>query len=139
MESIDKIVNELQISLEEGWEEFKESTLFNKYSKFYNMLSFFYNSNLRKSIPHPAYQLAAQHIGKQFMIKSRKFGLCYEQIFPGNFENSIELEEKYHQIRVFTMSVYNENKHLGYFHLSFSHKHTEFDFPDPPKLKFKED
>ena len=137
MKDIKKITSELQKCLTIEWKKFKNGPLFGEYKELREMLSDFYDSKLREVIPFPSYHLAAQQIGKEFVKKSRGFGLSYDEIFPGNFEESSELDNKALGIRTFKLTIYYDNKLIGYFYLSFSHLHDKFDFPQAPILKFK--
>ncbi|MEK6830705.1 MAG: hypothetical protein AABX77_01630 [Nanoarchaeota archaeon] len=139
MESIEKIVDELQKSFDKGWREFKQSSLFKKYNELANMLDW-YNpriANLRKSIPYPAYHLATQEIGKYFMIKSKDYGIYFDEVFPGDFNKSNETKENNLELRHFKLSVYHNNNLLGFIKISIPHSHDKFDILAPPKISFR--
>ena len=133
------ISKSLEESLVKGWTEFKEGLLFKKYATLHEIQTHIYENNLKGFVPHPAYHLASQRIGKYFMVKSREFGLSFDEIFPGIFEKSEESEIKDIKIRHFILTAYRNNELLGNIHLSFYHCHDKFDFPVPPTLEIQSD
>lgn len=139
MESIEKIVDELQKSLDRRWREFKQSHLFKKYDELADILDWYNpkNTHLRKVIPYPAYHLATQEIGKYFMIKSKDYGIYFDEVFPGDYNKSKETEEKNFELRHFKLSVYHNNNLLGSIKISIPHTHDKFDIPAPPKIIFR--
>ena len=133
---IEEICHVLQESLIKGWNEFRKSSLFKEYSKLANMINW-YKSGLREIIPYPAYQLSSQQIGRYFIKQSRELGISFDEIFPGNFEESKENKNSKRSGREFHLTAYINGKPLGIIYFYFSHLHRGFDFPEPPKIRIK--
>ncbi|MCA9353121.1 cupin domain-containing protein [Patescibacteria group bacterium] len=131
-----QIFKKLQTALKEGWLEFCSSEKFKNYEKLWESLKPFYKSELREVIPFPAYQLAAQEIGRKFMLVSTQNGISYDEIFPGDFDLSNEIEGGAYDVRIFKLTTFHYGKFIGEVKISFPHSHECFNFPVCPTLQF---
>lgn len=136
---IAKVQKDLQESLIEGWKEFMTSKDLNTYKEFFSFIlqAGFDESIYRKIIPNPAYDNAAKLIGKPFLETARKLEIHFDEIFPGNFTASKEIEKADYEIRQFHLKAYYKSKPLCLFLLTFPHQHDRLDFPTPPELEIE--
>jgi hypothetical protein len=139
-EFVSKVYQELQESLLQGWQSFNKDKSFQILKDFFDFLlkAGFDESKYRKSIPNPAYDNAAKLIGKPFLETARNLEIHFDEIFPGSFSTSQEVQETNYEVRVFTLKAFYRNKPLCLFLLKFSHFHQSLGFPLPPELKIIE-
>lgn len=135
-----QIRQELQDSLLQGWQSFSESDNFHILNKFFDFLlqAGFDESEYRKSIPNPAYDNAAKIIGKAFLETARNLEIQFDDIFPGSFSTSQEVQNTDYEIRLFKLKAFYRNQPLCLFLLRFPHFHQKFGFPLPPELEIIE-
>jgi hypothetical protein len=135
-----EIYQELQHSLIQGWQCFNESENSKLLNEFFGFLlnAGFDESQYRKNIPNPAYDYAAKLIGKPFLETARKFEIQFDEIFPGSFSTSKEVETGDFELRLFQLKAFYRNKPLCLFLLRFPHFHEKFGFPLAPELKILE-
>ncbi|WP_445632859.1 hypothetical protein NSTC745_04441 [Nostoc sp. DSM 114161] len=135
-----QIYQELQNSLLQGWQSFDESENFKILNDFYDFLlkAGFDESKYRKIFPNPAYDNAAKIIGKAFLETARNLEIQFDEIFPGNFSTSQEVENVDYEIRLFKLKAFSRNQPLCLFLLKFPHFHEKFGFPSPPELEIIE-
>jgi hypothetical protein len=129
----------LQGALTRGWEELKRSADFRKMIEYYDFLQKvgFYESRFRNCFPHPAYDAAAQFIGRYFLISARHIELSFDEPFPGSFSASKEHREPGYDTREFRLTAFRRNDYAHGIVLAFAHCHDRFDLPIPPKLKLE--
>ncbi|PHJ58640.1 hypothetical protein VF14_21400 [Nostoc linckia z18] len=139
-EFIFHICQKLQDSLLEGWHCFKKSEDFKILSNFFDFLltAGFDESQYRQSVPNPAYDNAAKIIGKGFLETARNLEIQFDEIFPGSFSTSQEIENADYEIRVFKLKAFYRNQPLCILLLRFPHFHEKFGFPSPPELEIIE-
>ncbi|WP_193200647.1 hypothetical protein [Nostoc sp. MG11] len=135
-----KIYQELQYSLIQGWQCFNESENSKLLNEFFEFLlnAGFDESLYRKNIPNPAYDHAAKLIGKPFLETARKFEIQFNEIFPGSFSTSKEVQAGDFELRLFQLKAFYRNRPLCLFLLRFPHFHEKFGFPLAPELKILE-
>jgi len=131
---------ELQISLEQGWKEFKASQEFEAHEEYFKFVrkSGFYETKFQSRFPSPIYDSAAKALGKLFLDTARRLGIHFDDIFPGNFLTSKEYEVEDMHVRKFFLTAYQKKTPLCKFSLTFYHEHDKFDFPKTPKIKIEE-
>ncbi len=133
-----KLYNELQEALNVGWLRFRTSKDYASYREFFERHLRdvgFDHSALRKVIPNPAYHLGSQVLGREFLQILARNGITSTEIFPGEFSQSIELENPDKVVREFTMSLYLPGQKLVKISIQFAHLHDEFDFVEPPQFR----
>lgn len=133
----DTLKNELQDALIDGWKELKLSESFKVYTTAFE---FFKNVGLyeglfRPHIPNPVYDNAAKEMGKYFLNKAFDMGLCFKDLFPGDFKLSVEEKKGDKEYRIFYLTAYYQQNKFAILKIIFEHTHDKFDFPTPPVLE----
>jgi len=132
-----EITQKLQDKLQAGWERFQGHER-EKYQRYYDFLAAagFYESEHDAHFPNPAYDAAAQNIGREFMHYAVLIAdLSFVNNFPGAFLDSREATDGNIATRTFTLPVFQRGHHpFSTFGITFEHRHDTLDFVSVPKL-----
>jgi protein associated with RNAse G/E len=133
----ERLERDLATALTTGWERVKVSSHKEVYASLFDWLnqSGFYETMYRKSIPNPAYDNGAKDLGREFLQILRLYELSPDNIFPGSFAKSIEIENVDTEERVFEMYLTRGNTRVYKIILRFPHSHETFEFTQPPSIE----
>lgn len=139
LQTIKKSYSVLQASLDKGWQEFKDSDDFLIVEQFNQQIDWWYNSKYFGVIPNPGHWYSSQLAAKYFLREVGKLGIYFDNVYPGDFSQSIEAErEDGLDVRRFQLTAFHQTQPIGIFQLDFIHDHGKFYFLYPPQLSIFE-
>lgn len=129
----------LQASLDKGWQEFKDSENFLICEELSHKMDWWYTSKYFGVIPNPSHWYSSQIAAKYFLIEVGKLGIYFDNIYPGDFSESIESERNDGlDVRKFQLTAFHYDQPICVFQLDFIHDHEKFYFLYPPQLSIFE-
>jgi hypothetical protein len=129
----------LQASLDQGWQEFKESNNFSISEELYHQMNWWYTSKYYGVVPNPGHWYGCQLAAKSFLMEVGKLGIYFDTVFPGDFSQSIEfVRDDGLDVRRFRLTAFHQTEAICIFQLDFIHIHEKFYFTYPPQLSIFE-
>jgi hypothetical protein len=139
LQTIKKSYSVLQVSLDKGWQEFKESEDFLIGEQLHNQMDWWCTSKYFGVIPNPGAWYSSQLAAKYFLREVGKLGIYFDTIYPGNFSQSVELErDDGLDVRRFQLTAFHQTQPICVFQVDFIHDHGQFYFLYPPQLSIFE-